>query len=74
MFASFDPVAIDRACADAVNAAEPIKGSMLDRSEKKHHDHFKNVSPDTEWESALEHGEKIGIGTNEYELININIK
>ena len=74
MFASFDPVAIDRACVDAVNAAEPVKGSMLDKAEKKHHDHFKNVSPDTEWESALEHAEKIGIGTNEYELININIK
>ena len=74
MFASFDPVAIDQACADAVNAAEPIKGSALERSGMHHHDHFKDVSHDTEWQSALEHGEKIGIGTRKYELIDINLK
>ena len=74
MFASFDPVAIDQACADAVNAAEPIKGSLLDKSEKHYHDHFKNVSPDTEWQASLEHGEKIGIGTRKYELIKLDIK
>lgn len=74
MFASFDPVAIDQACADAVNAAEPIKGSLLDKSQNHFHDHFKNVSPDTEWQSALEHGEKIGIGTRQYELIKSDIK
>ena len=74
MFASFDPVAIDQACADAVNAAEPVKGSLLDKSEKHYHDHFKNVSPDTEWQASLEHGEKIGIGTRQYELIKLDIK
>ena len=74
MFASFDPVAIDQACADAVNAQEPVKGSALDKSGRHYHDHFKNVSPDTEWESALEHGEKIGIGTREYELVKLDIK
>ncbi|MBO7400176.1 MAG: DUF362 domain-containing protein [Clostridia bacterium] len=74
MFASFDPVAIDQACADAVNAQEPIKGSALDRSNKEFHDHFKNVSPDTEWQASLEHAEKIGIGTREYELVTLDIK
>ncbi len=74
MFASYDPVALDQACADAVNAETPIKGSALDRAKKIHHDHFKNVSPDTEWQSALEHAEKIGIGTRKYELVKLNIK
>ena len=30
MFASFDPVALDQACADACNAQQPIRGSLLD--------------------------------------------
>ena len=34
-----------------------------------HHDHFKNSTPESEWKSCLEHAEKIGIGTREYELI-----
>ena len=29
MFASFDPVALDKACIDAVNAAPPVPGSAL---------------------------------------------
>ena len=34
-------------------------------------DSFHAVHPDTNWQSALEHGEKIGIGTRQYELIKI---
>lgn len=71
MFASFDPVAIDQACADAVNAETPIKGSLLDEAEKKCCDHFTNVSPNTDWKVTLEHAEKLGIGTREYELVKI---
>lgn len=71
MFASFDPVAIDQACADAVNAESPIKGSLLDIAEKNSCDHFTNVSPDTDWKVCLEHAEKLGLGTREYELVKI---
>ena len=35
------------------------------------HDHFHNISPDSEWKMCLEHAEKIGLGTREYELIKI---
>ena len=68
MFASFDPVALDKACADAVNAESPVKGSLLDKAEKCHGDHFKDVSPDTDWKVGLEHAEKIGLGTMDYVL------
>lgn len=34
-----------------------------------HHDHFENTTPDAEYKTCLEHAEKIGIGTREYELI-----
>ena len=73
MFASFDPVALDMACVDAVNAHTPLRGSAADDAHAKAHvhDHFQRLHPDTNWRSCLEHGEKIGIGTRDYELIKI---
>ncbi|CDC19806.1 uncharacterized Fe-S center protein [Eubacterium sp. CAG:274] len=68
MFVSFDPVAVDKACADAVNKQPAVAGSILEKHGHSHNDHFKDVSPETNWISALEHGEKIGIGTMDYEL------
>ena len=72
MFASFDPVALDKACADAANQQHAIAGSML--GEKHPHagcDHFHTMHPETKWEAAIEQGEKIGLGTAQYELITI---
>lgn len=73
MFASFDPVALDMACVDAVNTQTPLRGSAADDEHAKAHvhDHFQRLHPDTNWRSCLEHGEKIGIGSREYELIKI---
>ena len=71
MFASFDPVALDQACADAVNSRAPNPDSILAEHGSSHHDHFKDVSPVTNWEIQLEHSEKIGLGTRAYELIEI---
>ena len=73
MFASFDPVALDMACIDAVNAQTPLHGSAADCPEDHQHahDHFQRIHPDTDWRSCLEHGEKIGLGTREYELVKI---
>lgn len=76
MFASFDPVAIDQACADACLAQPAFENSQVGDNLKKagfedHHDHFKNSSPESEWKFQLSHGEKIGLGTREYELIKI---
>ena len=76
MFASFDPVAIDQACADACLAQPIFENSQVGDNLKKegfvdHHDHFKNSSPESEWKFQLSHGEKIGIGSREYELIKI---
>lgn len=71
MFASFDPIALDRACADAVNRQPAIDGSLLAKHGHDHGDHFTDVFPETNWIVALEHGEKLGIGTQEYELITL---
>ena len=64
-------MALDRACADAVNRQPVIAESQLDRMPHVHHDHFTDSAPATNWKSCLEHAEKIGIGTQEYELIEI---
>ena len=76
MFASFDPVALDVACADAVNAQPLLSNSILgDCSEEErashNHDHFHSIFPETCWESAITHGEKIGIGNSKYKLITV---
>ncbi|MEN6480220.1 MAG: DUF362 domain-containing protein [Anaerolineales bacterium] len=74
MFASFDPLALDQACVDACLRAKPFAGSILSDNMAQadfvdHHDHFINTTPESEWRSCLEHAEKIGLGTRDYELI-----
>ena len=76
MFASFDPVALDHACADASGRQPPIHGSkpeeqMLREGFCDKHDHFINSMPDTDWRVCLAHCEKIGIGTRSYELVEV---
>lgn len=74
MFASFDPLALDQACVDACMEAKPLPGSQLAENLAKkdfvdHHDHFTNSRPESEWKTCLDHAEKIGLGTREYELV-----
>ena len=69
-FASFDPVALDVACADAVNKQPVIGNSVLGDHHHIHEgDHFHKVSPNTNWMSCVDHAEKLGLGTKEYELV-----
>lgn len=74
MFASFDPLALDQACADTCMAATPLPNSQLSDNMAKidfvdHHDHFRNTTPESEWRTCLAHAEKIGLGTRDYDLI-----
>ena len=34
-----------------------------------YHDHFKDSNPNVRWKETLEHAEKIGVGTRDYELV-----
>lgn len=50
MFASFDPVALDQACADACLAASPLMNSQLsdhlaEKGWENHQDHFLDSNP-----------------------------
>ena len=71
MFASFDPVALDMACVDAVNAQPALYGSAAADGDHDDHDHFHRMHPDTDWEACLAHAEKLGLGSREYELVKI---
>lgn len=71
MFASFDPVALDHACIDAVNAAPVITSSVLGQGSHAHGDHFTCVHPTTNWRSQIEHAEAVGLGNGAYELITL---
>lgn len=69
MFASFDPVAIDLACADAVNAMPVNPGGRIEKH--PHGDHMCANHPETNWRVQIEHGVKMGLGSDQYELIKI---
>ena len=74
MFASFDPVALDQACADACIRMPAIPGSQLADNAARGihgHDHFSTSAPNTDWTITLNHAEAIGVGTRQYELITV---
>ena len=61
MLISLDPVAIDKACLDLVYASDdPGKDHLIERIESRN------------GKLTVEEAEKLGIGSTNYELININ--
>ncbi|MCQ2143001.1 MAG: DUF362 domain-containing protein [Bacteroidales bacterium] len=74
IFASKDPVALDQACADACNAATPLRASQLGDNMSRpgfvdSKDVFLNNRKTVDWQSCLDQAERIGLGTRDYELI-----
>jgi uncharacterized Fe-S center protein len=73
--ASFDPVALDQACADMATQAPALRGSDLGEAHPHTHlegeDKFRLIHPETNWQAGLDHAEKIGIGIRKYELITV---
>ncbi|WP_417000439.1 DUF362 domain-containing protein, partial [Alistipes putredinis] len=61
ILASLDPVALDQACVDLVYAS-PDEGKvhLIERMESRHGIH------------TLEHAEAIGIGSRQYELVDLD--
>lgn len=57
--ASLDPVAIDQACVDYIYAS-PDGKSLIERMESRNGIH------------TLEYGEKIGLGSRSYTLVNLD--
>jgi uncharacterized Fe-S center protein len=66
--ASHDPVAVDQASADLVNAAEGIADSALKAGQAAGEDKFRGLRPSIDWTRQLEYAEEIGLGTRRYSL------
>lgn len=72
IFASADPVALDQACVDAVNAAPAVGGSVLtDKGYPGRGEKFGHIHADTDWAAGLDHAERIGLGSRKYLLVKI---
>ena len=60
IFASLDPVAVDKACVDAVySSKDPGKIHLIERIEERNGTYL------------LQYAEELGLGSNDYELITI---
>lgn len=73
MLASFDPVALDKACIDLAGKQDIIKGSILAHNSggKRPDDIFSCTNPGTNWKSIFEHAEVRRFGSVEYEIIEV---
>ncbi|MCH5247013.1 MAG: DUF362 domain-containing protein [Muribaculaceae bacterium] len=61
IFASLDPVAVDRACIDAVySSSDPGKVHLIERIEERNGTYL------------LKYAEELGLGRNEYELVMVD--
>ena len=71
ILASTDPVALDQACADLVNQARGLPNTTMKTGHEPGCDKFRSIYPKIDWEVQLEHGEKVGLGQREYELVTL---
>lgn len=71
ILASLDPVAIDAAAADLVNAAPGNPVSRLDRALSPGEDKFHALFPEIDWPHQLNYAEQLGLGTRQYTLVDL---
>lgn len=71
ILASSDPVALDAASADMVNASEGLPNSALGSTTAAGTDKFAMLYPKINWKTQLIHGQKIGLGNTNYNLIRL---
>jgi uncharacterized Fe-S center protein len=71
ILASKDPISIDQASADLVNAEPGNPKSMLKSSLAAGADKLREAN-DTDWSFQLKYGEEIGLGTRKYKLVQID--
>ncbi|HHY45841.1 MAG TPA: DUF362 domain-containing protein [Firmicutes bacterium] len=69
ILASRDPVAIDQASVDLINAAPGLPGTRLSGAVNSN-DKFGTIHK-VDWRIQLVHGEEIGLGSTSYDLITI---
>ncbi len=71
ILAATDPVALDQACADLVNQTQGLPNTAMQTGHETGGDKFRGVYPHINWETQLQHAEKVGLGTRDYQLIEL---
>lgn len=71
IMASRDPVAIDQASVDMVNRQAGLEQSCLTSGKMPGEDKFRAVYPQIDWTIQLAHAEELGLGSRQYELVNV---
>ncbi len=71
VLASFDPVAVDQACVDMILDSRGISKSRAEEMINKGDDKLKHVHPNIDYRRQLAYAEEVGLGTREYEIIEI---
>jgi len=71
ILASRDPVAIDQAAVDLVNAQPALDDCCLENNKGPGEDKFRGVYPHIDWSIQLGYGEELGLGSRDYELVYV---
>jgi uncharacterized Fe-S center protein len=71
ILASRDPVAIDQASVDLVNAQAGLPGSKISSAFAPGADKFRDILPSTDWTRQLEYAAEIGLGERAYRLVDV---
>lgn len=71
ILASRDPVAIDQASVDLLNAQPPLQSSCLRDKPEAAWDKVRAVYQNIDWQHQLQYGELLKLGSRTYELIKI---
>ena len=69
--ASTDPLAIDQACVDMINAQPLLESSCLGGIKEPCPDKIRAVYPKIDWQRQLDYAAELGLGSREYELATI---
>ncbi len=69
--ASIDPVAIDQASVDLVNAEPALAGCRLTENTAPGQDKFRGIYPKVDWEIQLDYAAQLGLGSRSYELVAV---
>jgi uncharacterized protein len=71
ILASRDPVAIDQASADLLNAQPILESSCLKGIANAQDDKMKAVYPKIDWQHQLQYAEQLGLGVRAYDLAKL---
>ena len=71
ILASKDPVAIEQASLDLVNAQEGIRGTALRNAFTPGKDKFKDLYPNVDVRVQINYAQELGLGNKEYTLIEV---